>query len=377
MSALGLNRDVLVNNVPDKPGKEGDTTTTMAKKLDGSDMKTYWVYRGGSWTRIDKKEYIQLNPNAVNYKPLPDLGFKGANAAANYRYPDDIAVGEGADYVMFEFYKYQPPFQGINKGATKDGSSAVMAYNQSVEDSKFYTADKMGGGPIILYMPEDISTGYKANWTGKAFSNIARDAFATAGSGDFNEMAQNALTTLGTSANMAIPNATNKAIRDTISKITGESVTQNDLFAATRGVILNPNVELLFNGTDLRNFSLNYKLVPRNDTEAVKIKNIINVFRKSMLPSFAKSGDITFSEGTNLANNFIRTPNVCKITFMRGGKRNPDVPQYKMCAITNVEINYTPDGTYATYGDGTMVAYGLSLSFQEMKLVFAEEVEKY
>ena len=375
MSQLGLNKDVLVNNVPDKPGKEGDTTTTIGKKLDGSDMKTYWVYRGGSWTRIPKKEYIQLTPNAVNYKPLSDLGFKGANAAANYRYPDDIAVGEGADYVMFEFYKYQPPFQGINKGATKDGSSAVRAYNQSVEDSKFY--ERISAGPVILYMPEDISTGYKANWTGKAFSNIARDALATAGSGDFNEMLQNAFTTLGTAANMAIPNAANKGIRDTISKITGESVSQNDLFAATRGVILNPNVELLFNGTDLRNFSLNYKLVPRNDTEAGKIKNIINVFRKAMLPSFAKSGDITFSEGTNLANNFIRTPNVCKITFMRGGVRNPDVPQYKMCAITNVEVNYTPDGTYATYGDGTMVAYGLSLSFQEMKLVFAEEVEKY
>jgi len=48
-----------------------------------------------------------------------------------------------------------------------------------------------------------------------------------------------------------------------------------------------------------------------------------------------------------------------------------------MCAITNVEVNYTPDGTYATYGDGTMVAYGLSLSFQETKLVFAEEVDRY
>jgi hypothetical protein len=375
MSQLGLNNDVLVNNVPDKPGNEGDTTTTIGKKLDGSDMKTYWVYKSGSWTRIDKKEYIQLNPNAVNYKPLPDLGFKGANAAANYRYPDDIAVGEGADYVMFEFYKYQPPFQGINKGATKEGSAAVRAYNQSVEDAKFYTRIK--DGPVILYMPEDISTGYKANWTGKAFSNIARDALSTVGSGDINEGIQNALTTAGTMINQLVPNAMNKVIRESITKITGESVSQNDLYAATRGVILNPNVELLFNGTDLRNFSLNYKLVPRNDTEAGKIKNIINVFRKAMLPSFAKSGDITFSEGTNLANNFIRTPDVCKITFMRGGVRNPDVPQYKMCAITNVEINYTPDGTYATYGDGTMVAYGLSLSFQEMKLVFAEEVEKY
>ena len=26
---------------------------------------------------------------------------------------------------------------------------------------------------IIMYMPEDISTGFRSNWGGKAFSNIA------------------------------------------------------------------------------------------------------------------------------------------------------------------------------------------------------------
>ena len=88
---------------------------------------------------------------------------------------------------------------------------------------------------------------------------------------DINEAIQNTLQTAETSINQAIPNAMNFAIRKTISKITGEDVSPNDLFAATRGVILNPNVELLFQGTDLRNLQLNYKLVPRNDTEAQKI----------------------------------------------------------------------------------------------------------
>ena len=62
---------------------------------------------------------------------------------------------------------------------------------------------------------------------------------------------------------------------------------------------------------------------------------------------------------------------------MRGGGLNPDVTQYKMCAITQVDINYTPDGTYATYSSGAMVAIGLSLSFQETKLVYSEEAWAY
>lgn len=360
---------------PQEPGREGEVKKMDGNGILGGTSPVYYKFTNGSWTRAKKSDYLQSSPNIVNYKVLPDLGMKGANAAANYRYPDDIAVGFNTDYVMFEFYKYKPPFQGVNRGATKGGSSPVRAYNQTAEDAKFYTSVK--SGPVILYMPEDISTGYKANWSGKAFSNIGASALATAGGNDINEVLQNAFDTASTALNQAGPNAMNSLIRKTISKITGESVSQNDLFSATRGVILNPNVELLFQGTDLRNLQLNYKLVPRNSTEAEKIKNIIDVFRKSMLPSFAQNGDIKLSEGTAASNNFIRVPDVCKITFMRGGNRNPDVAQYKMCAITNVEVNYTPDGTYATYGDGTMVAYGLSLSFQETKLVFAEEVDRY
>jgi hypothetical protein len=60
---------------------------------------------------------------------------------------------------------------------------------------------------------------------------------------------------------------------------------------------------------------------------------------------------------------------------MRGGSLNNNVPQYKMCALTQVDVSYTPDGTYATTRDGRMVAYQLSLNFQETKLIFREDVE--
>ena len=84
------------------------------------------------------------------------------------------------------------------------------------------------------------------------------------------------------------------SIKETISKITGEQLQNDDIFGSARGVILNPNVELLFGGIDLRNFQLRYKLVPRNKTEAGSIKEIINVFRKAMLPSFGNGSDIAF-----------------------------------------------------------------------------------
>jgi len=233
-------------------------------------------------------------------------------------------------------------------------------------------------------MPEDISTGYKANWTGKAFSNIGRDAMMTMGSGNLGQTINNALNTGESVVDQFIPNAGAKVVQEVIGKLTGESIEANDIFSSTRGVILNPNVELLFNGIDLRNFSLNFKMVPRNGDEAEIIKNIIKQFKQAMLPKFAKGNELpitsalTFGLANNsVRDNFIRVPDVCKVTFMRGGDVNTDVTQYKMCAITQVDVNYTPDGTYATYDDGSMVAIQLSLSFQETKLIFSEEADIY
>ena len=45
-----------------------------------------------------------------------------------------------------------------------------------------------------------------------------------------------------------------------------------------------------------------------------------------------------------------------------------------MCAITDVNVNYTPDGNYASIRRGPMAAVELKLSFMETKLVFSEDV---
>ena len=59
---------------------------------------------------------------------------------------------------------------------------------------------------------------------------------------------------------------------------------------------------------------------------------------------------------------------------MKGSSEHEGLPRFKMCAITQVDVNYTPDGAYATYFDGQPVAIQLSISFQETKMVFAEEI---
>ena len=59
---------------------------------------------------------------------------------------------------------------------------------------------------------------------------------------------------------------------------------------------------------------------------------------------------------------------------MHGDGRNRYLPKYKMCAITDVGVNYTPDGNYAVFDGGDPVATELKISFMETKLIFAEDV---
>ena len=39
-------------------------------------------------------------------------------------------------------------------------------------------------------------------------------------------------------------------------------------------------------------------------------------------------------------------------------------------------VNYTPDGSYATYSDGSMVSYQLTVNFQELEPVLGQDYDE-
>ena len=347
-----------------------------------------------------------------------DLKAVGPSSQGSIRYPSDT-IDQESDYVLFNFYRYTPPFKtggsnttrrsGVNwgfGGAEEELTTAAAENSNTTPQQLLNQYNKSGVysreevlSPIMLYMPEDVSTSFKANWTGKAFSNLARDAMQTASADGWGKLKE-AGNTLNNAVRNAVPLTGASAIRTATQKITGDSLSNDDIFGAISGVILNPNAEMLFSGMEFRNFSLNYKMVPRNEGEARAIRNIIKTFKTAMLPSHSLDGNAkvfgtdtsmkfdemkgwdwwTFGMFSAIANNmtsvdnaFIAVPNLCLVSFMSGSGLNRNVPQYKMCAITNVDANYTPDGAWATYSDGTPVATTLNISFQETKLIFAEE----
>jgi hypothetical protein len=217
-------------------------------------------------------------------------------------------------------------------------------------------------------MPQEVQSEFGAEWGGKAFSFIGRQ-FAAAGGqlaqGNFSGAASTLGSFIGESVRSgdAYEAAAAAAVVAGINRIpgVGGNLTMNDLIQGAASKILNPNVELMYEGPQLRSLSLNLKLVAKTSGEAKMLRKIARAFRKATLPSTD-------------SDRFINTPSYIKVRFMRGSNDNPDLPKYRMCAITGASVNYAPDGQYVSFAGGYLPALQVGLTLQETKIIFSSDI---
>lgn len=141
----------------------------------------------------------------------------------------------------------------------------------------------------------------------------------------------------------------------------------NEGFARATGGILNPNLELLFQGPELRNFNFVFKMSARDIDEAMEIRKIIRFFKQGM--SVKKSS-------TQL---FLKSPDIFKVTYYRYGEvEHKAINMYKTAALRAFNVDYTPLGSYMTYDDpaSTMVAYTMTMQFQEIDPIYDDDYDK-
>lgn len=149
------------------------------------------------------------------------------------------------------------------------------------------------------------------------------------------------------------------------------NVSPQSLIARTTGQVLNSNLELLFNGVNLRQFQFTFDMAPRSRDEAEEVKQIIRMFKKEMA---ARSGGAGTGTNTNMGL-FITAPSLFQLTYRSGPNKHPFLNTFKPCALTDVAVNYTASGTYATYDDGSPVHIQMGLTFKEINPVYSEDYE--
>ena len=74
---------------------------------------------------------------------------------------------------------------------------------------------------------------------------------------------------------------------------------------------------------------------------------------------------------------FLKSPNTYKLEYLTVGEKEHNfLPKIKECALTGCNINYTPDGNYQTYEDSSMVAYEMTLNFNELEPIYHDDYYK-
>ena len=231
---------------------------------------------------------------------------------------------------------------------------------------------------IELPIPQDLTDSNSVTWGEDrvnalelAALNVAQGAMAgNIGEGAV-EAAQLAVTALNTGVNIpTLSGDTQDAVRAALSGAAigalGSNVSAKSVIARSTGQILNNNLELLFQGVNLRSFPYSITFSPRDPKESRMVKDIIRSLKMAMAP---KAGEMEASA----QGIFLKSPDVFQLKYLRDGHDHPFLNSFKLCALTGMTVNYTNAGTYTSYEDGTPVNIRMNLTFKELNPIYHED----
>ncbi len=305
-------------------------------------------------------------PIATNINAAPTAG-RLANYTGIRRYPEQNLSDYGYDYIQLQAYEYVGSLQGAG------GSGSTNRFQGQPKTT------------IQLPMQPNLSETNATGWN-EDTANLIQLAAGAAAQKTMNDLATKEGAMAGATAALAggggavMAGVAGKAIFETTKNLSGvvsdpatipgvagyfagQAVGANILGRST-GQVINPNLELLFNGPKLRTFSFNFPLTPRTDNEAETIRRMIKDFKQYMAPK------------QTTGNLFLDPPCLWKLEYIyNGGSAHPWMNKFKPCALTSFGVDYTPDGSYMTYDDGSMTAYRIALAFSEIEPIYSNEYQ--
>ena len=231
------------------------------------------------------------------------------------------------------------------------GATANYAASASRAQRRLKTA-------IALHVPNQIQIRYGTSWSeedtaGLAMSTSGIDEILKAvgsakGGGDLGDIGKN----LGGSAQAMVTN---------LALTKGPMAGGNSV---ATGLAANPKKEQAFKGVDFRTFQFEYQFFPRSSDEAKNIKRIIREFKYHMHPEFKDS------------NNFVYIyPSEFDIFYYQGGVENLNLHRHTSCVLTEMSVNYTPNGAFTTFPDGMPTQINISMSFRELALLTKDKIQ--
>jgi len=217
---------------------------------------------------------------------------------------------------------------------------------------------------IALYMPNTLSTTYGARYMDAQISPLA------AGAVDFaQEFADTGslVESFGKAKKKLTEDLSRRMILAGLGLIDALGVTgAREALEIGSGEVITDRIELAFKNVNRRNFTYNFKMLPKNAREADEIRNIINMFKVNMLPEMKKGRQL----------NTMNFPNTFDIRYMYNGKDNDYIHRVSTCVLETMTVTYGGDRfkTFTPHNSegAPVVETVINLNFKELEIITRE-----
>ena len=209
---------------------------------------------------------------------------------------------------------------------------------------------------IALLMPETLAVSYQNRFDELSFTQAT-------GAGGLLAQAMGSLN--GKAADTPDPFIIEAAGR-VAQGLLSDDFKRIGLFATT-GRTINPQPEMIYNAPTLREFTMDFRLVPKNQIEAAQINSVLTNLKYFAAPKIP----------TETGGRYFIPPAQFELEFYDAENNlNQFLFKTKKCVLEDISIDYTGNGSYATFYDGSPVETRLSLRFRETVFIDKDAVSQ-
>ena len=211
---------------------------------------------------------------------------------------------------------------------------------------------------ISLYMPPSVQVSYESKYGDQEIGVLAETGYQAIKDFQSGASTKEMLSNLGGGVEMGVKNAMWK-ILDTAAP--GAKA----LFAISKGKVITPKMEPMFEGIGRRNFSYSFVFIPKSEKEAQVVHNIAYQFKYHMASNYAGGGVSGQRE--------MEIPSMFDIEYMHIGEENSNLNKIATCVLTKMDVEYGGD-RYVAYEGGVPQTTKLSLNFTEMEIITKDHI---
>jgi Tail-tube assembly protein len=220
---------------------------------------------------------------------------------------------------------------------------------------------------ISIYMPDTVLADYSHNYAQESMTEAQGQLGqqAVIGAGTVGAAGAGASYVTGGKATLGPSSLEAGAIAAGKTGLVNGQLMQ-DFALRSAGASINPQVELMFKGTNNREFIFNFTFVPKTAAEAAAVRNIIRLFKLYAAPEFNKDQN----------GRYFINPGQFDIAFYFDGNENTYLNKISTCVLENVMVNYSPQ-QFTTFNDGMPSQIQLQLRFKEADIMYRELIDTY